>query len=135
MVRSLSRLRKPDVPPSPRPFLNRMPVVKARDRKSSQSLGKKKSNRCPLPFNGFSVFDDKGEVKQMVSRLVQDIDSDVGIKSMRKIDYSYIFSLTKQGRSQEVELYRPEIDASWGWRNGNIDDTLEKKVRDAIASL
>jgi hypothetical protein len=89
----------------------------------------------PLPFNGFGVFDDKGEVKQMVSRLVQDIDPDVGIESMRKIDYSYIFRLTKQGRTQEVELHRTEIDASWGWRNGNIDDTLENKIRDAIDKL
>ena len=89
----------------------------------------------PLPFNGFSVFDDKGEVKQMVNRLIQDIDPDVGIESMRKIDYSYIFTLTKYGRTQEVELYRPEIDASWGWRNGNIDDTVERKIRIAINTL
>ena len=89
----------------------------------------------PLPFNGFSVFDDKGEVKQMVSRLIQEIDPDVGIVSMRKIDYSYIFSLVKRGGTQEVELHRTEIDASWGWRNGNIDDTLERKIRDAIDKL
>jgi len=96
---------------------------------------KKEEKPMPLPFNGFSVFDDKGEVKQMVSHLVQDIDPDVRIESMRKIDYSYIFSLTRQGRTQEVELHRTEIDASWGWRNGNIDDTLEMKIRDAIDKL
>jgi hypothetical protein len=89
----------------------------------------------PLPFNGFSIFDDKGEVKQMVVRLLQDVAPDVGIESMRKIDYSYIFTLAKFGRSEEVELHRSEIDASWGWRNGNFDDTLVIKIRDAIDRL
>jgi len=96
---------------------------------------KKEERPMPLPFNGFSVFDDKGEVKQMVVRLLQDIAPDVGIESMRKIDYSYIFTLARFGRSQEVELHRSEIHASWGWRKGNFDDTLEIKIRDAIASL
>ncbi|MEI9477707.1 MAG: hypothetical protein WCO26_14165 [Deltaproteobacteria bacterium] len=89
----------------------------------------------PFPFNEFSVFDDKGEVKQLVNRLIQDVDPDIRIESMRKIDYSYIFTLAKQGRTQEVELNRPEIDASWRWRNGSIDETLEKKIRDAIDRL
>jgi hypothetical protein len=96
---------------------------------------KKEERPMPLPFNGFSVFDDKGEVKQMVVRLLQDIAPDVEIESMRKIDYSYVFTLAKFGRSQEVELHRSEIDASWGWRNGNFDDTLEIKIRNAIARL
>ena len=89
----------------------------------------------PLPFNRFSIFDDKGEVKQLVNRLIQDVDPEVRIETLRKIDYSYIFTLAKQGKTQEVELYRPEIEASWAWRNGNIDDTLEKKIRDAIDRL
>jgi len=86
-------------------------------------------------FNGFSIFDDKGEVKRLVGSLIQKKDPEVVIEHMRKIDFYYIFVLSKKGRSQEVELIRTEIDASWDWRNGNIDDTLQKKVLDAIAGL
>jgi hypothetical protein len=55
--------------------------------------------------------------------------------TMRKLDSSYIFTLSKQDRSGEVELIRPEIEASWDWRSGNIDNTLRKKVEKAIAEL
>ena len=89
----------------------------------------------PLPFDEFRIFDDKGEVKQLVNHVIQDIDPEIRIETLRKIDYSYIFSLSKKGRTQEVELNRPEIDASSGWRHGNIDDTLGKKIRDAIDRL
>jgi hypothetical protein len=34
-----------------------------------------------------------------------------------------------------VELTREEIDASWDWRNGNIDGVLWKKIENAIADL
>ena len=89
----------------------------------------------PLPFDGFSIFDDKREVKRLVDSLIQDADPEVSIESLRKIDYSYIFTLFKKGRTQEVQLNRPEIDASWAWRHGNIDDTLERKIRDTIDKL
>ena len=74
----------------------------------------------------------EGDEEHGVRLHAQDMKPD---GTMRKIDYSYIFSLTRQGRTQEVELHRTEIDASWGWRNGNIDDTLENKIRDAIDKL
>ena len=80
-------------------------------------------------FDGFSIFDDKGEVKRLVESIIQDKDPDVTIERMRKMDFSYIFILSKKGRSKEVELVRTEIEASWEWRKGNIDETLAKKDR------
>jgi hypothetical protein len=87
------------------------------------------------PSEGFTIFDDKGEVKRLVDSLIQRSDPQVMIDSMRKIDFSYIFTLTKGERSREVELIREEIDASWDWRNGNIDAMLWKKIENAIADL
>jgi len=74
-------------------------------------------------------------VKQMVDHVVQNLDPDVTIGNLRKIDFSYIFTLSRLGRTEEVELTRSEIDASWGWRKGNVDETLEKRIRDAIQKL
>jgi len=68
-------------------------------------------------FDGFIIFDDKGEVKRLVDSMLQGSDPQVMIDSMRKIDFSYIFTLSKGKRSREVELVRTEIDASWDWRN------------------
>jgi len=87
------------------------------------------------PADGFTIFDDKGEVKRLVDSLIQKSDPEVVIDSMRKIDFSYVFSFSKGERSGEVELIRAEIDASWDWRNGNIDSTLWKKIEIAIADL
>lgn len=87
------------------------------------------------PSEGFAIFDDKGEVKRLVDFLIRKNDPEVAIDSMRKIDFSYVFTLTKGERSREVELIREEIDASWDWRNGNIDSTLWKKIQIAIADL
>jgi hypothetical protein len=87
------------------------------------------------PLDGFAIFDDKGEVKRLVDSLIQARDPQVKIDSMRKLDYSYIFTLSKGDRSREVELIRPEIEASWDWRNGNIDCTVQQKIDHAIAKL
>jgi hypothetical protein len=87
------------------------------------------------PVDGFSIFDDKGEVKLLVDSLIRKSDPEVTIDSMRKIDFSYVFTFTKGEKSGEIELSRSEIDASWDWRNGNIDSTLWKKVQIAIADL
>jgi hypothetical protein len=38
-------------------------------------------------------------------------------------------------RRKEVELNQAEIDASWNWRNGTIDEILQKRVKNAIAEL
>ncbi len=92
----------------------------------------------PSPYNrfeGISMFDDKGEVKRLVERLIQDRDPDVVIERLRKMDFSYIFTVSKWGRMREFELVRNEIDDSWDWRNGNIDEALQKKVEDTIAEL
>jgi len=86
-------------------------------------------------LDGFAIFDDKGEVKRLVDSLIQKRDPEVTIDSMRKLDYSYIFTLSKRGRSGEVELIRPEIEDSWDWRNGNIDSALRKKIQNTIAEL
>ena len=86
-------------------------------------------------FEGVSIFDDKGEVKHLVDRIVRENDPDVVIDRMRKMDFSYIFTLSKKGRRKEVELLRSEIEASWGWRKGGIDDALQKKIEKAIAEL
>ena len=87
------------------------------------------------PFDGSAFFDDKGEVRRLVDSLVQEKDPQVTIDSMRKLDFSYIFTLSKSGSSSEIELIRPEIEASWDWRNRNIDSTLWKKIQDAIDVL
>jgi len=86
-------------------------------------------------FDGFSIFDDKGEVKRLVESLIQNKDPDVNIERLRKMDFSYIFILSKKGRSKEVELIRTEIEASWEWRKGNVDETLQKKIEDTISEL
>jgi hypothetical protein len=86
-------------------------------------------------FDGFSIFDDKGEVKRLVESIIQDKDPDVTIERMRKMDFSYIFILSKKGRSKEVELIRTEIEASWEWRKGNVDETLQKKIEDTLSEL
>jgi hypothetical protein len=86
-------------------------------------------------IDGFSIFDDKGEVKLLVDFLIQESDPQVMIESMRKIDFSYVFTFSKGEKIGEVELIRDEIDASWDWRNGNIDSTLWKKIQITIADL
>jgi hypothetical protein len=45
------------------------------------------------------------------------------------MDFSYVFILSKKDRTKEVERARDEIEASWEWRKGNIDETLKKKDR------
>jgi len=92
----------------------------------------------PSPFDrfkGITIFDDKGEVKRMAENVVQEIDPDVIIDRMRKLDFSYVFILSKKGKSKEVELERSEIEASQEWRKGNIDPTLQKKIKNTIAEL
>ena len=86
-------------------------------------------------LNGYSIFDDKGEVKRLVENLIKNKDPDVTIERLRKMDFSYVFILLKKGKSKEVELARDEIDASWNWREGRIDDTLQKKIKDTIAEF
>jgi hypothetical protein len=51
------------------------------------------------------------------------------------MDFSYVFVLSKKGKTKEVELTRTEIEASWEWRKGIIDETLQKKVENIIAEL
>ena len=92
----------------------------------------------PPQFNrldGFSIFDDKGEVKRLVESLIQNKDPDVNIERLRKMDFSYVFTLSKKGKLKEVELVRTEIEASWEWRKGNIDETLQKKIEDTLSEL
>jgi hypothetical protein len=86
-------------------------------------------------LDGFSIFDDKGEVKRLVENIIQNKDPDVNIERMRKMDFSYIFTLSKKGRVKEVELVRTEIEASWEWRKGNVDETLQKKIEDTISEF
>lgn len=86
-------------------------------------------------FDGFSIFDDKGEVKRLVESLIQERDPDVNIERMRKMDFSYIFTLSKKGRVKEIELVRTEIEASWEWRKGNVDETLQKKIKNTLSEL
>ncbi|MDO9351044.1 MAG: hypothetical protein Q7U55_07375 [Deltaproteobacteria bacterium] len=86
-------------------------------------------------FDGMSLFDDKGEVKRLVAKVVQERDPEVTIDRMRKMDFSYVFILFKRGRSKEVELTRSEIEASWDWKNGNIDETLQRKIENTLSEL
>ncbi len=86
-------------------------------------------------YEGMSIFDDKGEVKSMVDKIIQAIDPEVSIDRMRKMDFSYIFLLSKREKRKEIELSRSEIEASWRWRKGEMDETLQKKIEKAIAEL
>ncbi len=86
-------------------------------------------------FGGESIFDDKGEVKCLVDKITQALDPDVVIDRMRKLDFSYIFTLSKKGRRKEVELLRSEIEDSWAWRRGDLEETLQKKIEKTIAEL
>jgi len=86
-------------------------------------------------LNGISIFDDKGEVKRLVGSLIRDKDPDVVIERLRKMDFSYVFTLSKKGRTKEVELARDEIEASREWRKGKINETLQKKIEDILFEL
>ncbi len=86
-------------------------------------------------FEGVSIFDDKGEVKHLVAKVIQEKDPEVVIDRMRKMDFSYIFIFFKKGRRKEIELLRSEIEASWKWRKGDVDETLQKKIERTIAEL
>jgi hypothetical protein len=86
-------------------------------------------------LDGISIFDDKGEVKRLVESLLQNKDPDIAIERLRKMDFSYVFILSKKGKTKEVELARDEIEASWEWRKGNINETLRKKLEDTILEL
>ena len=86
-------------------------------------------------FEGISMFDDKGEVKRLVAGLIENKDPDVVIDHLRKMDFSYIFTLSKKGKLREVEFLRDEIDDSWDWRTGKIDETVRKKVEKTIAEF
>jgi len=86
-------------------------------------------------FDGYNIFDDKGEVKRLIESLIQNKDPDVNIERLRKLDFSYVFTLSKKGRIKEVELVRSEIEASWEWRKGNVDETLQKKIESTLFEL
>ncbi len=86
-------------------------------------------------FEEYSIFDDKGEVKRLVESLIQNKDPEVTIDRLRKFEFSYLFTLSKGWRIKEVELTRSEIEASWDWKRGNIDETLEKKIHQTIEEL
>lgn len=51
------------------------------------------------------------------------------------MDFSYVFTLSKRGKTREVELVHNEIEDSWEWRSGNIDESLEKKIEDTLSEL
>lgn len=86
-------------------------------------------------FEEYSIFDDKGEVKRLVEYLIENKDPEVTIDRLRKFEFSYLFTLSRGWRTKEVELTRSEIEASWDWKRGNIDETLEKKIYLAIDEL
>ena len=86
-------------------------------------------------LDGISIFDDKGEVKRLVESLLQHKDPDITVERLRKMDFSYVFILSKKGKVKEVELARDEIESSWEWRKGNINETLRKKIEDTLLEL
>lgn len=86
-------------------------------------------------FEGESIFDDKGEVKRLVEQVLQELDSQVTIDRMRKLDFSYIFILSKKETKKEIELKRSEIESSREWRKGTIDETLQKKIEAVVSEF
>jgi hypothetical protein len=83
-------------------------------------------------FEGISIFDDKGEVKRLVGSVLQQVDPDVSIERMRKMDFSFIFTLSKRGKTRDVEFSRSEIEDSWDWRNGKIDEAIQERLEKTI---
>jgi hypothetical protein len=46
------------------------------------------------------------------------------------MDFSYVFTLSKKGRTKRSRNWPVnEIEASWEWRKGNVDETLQKKLK------
>lgn len=86
-------------------------------------------------YGGVSIFDDKGEVKRLVENIIQQMDPEVAIERIRKIDFSYILILSKKDKLKEVELWREEIEDCHEWRKGIISETLRKKIQEAISEL
>jgi hypothetical protein len=87
------------------------------------------------PPSGYSIFDDKGEVKQLVEALIRETTPEIVIERIRKIDFAYIFILSKGLKTIELELTRSEIDASWGWRSGNVDEALRWRIQNAMTQI
>ncbi len=85
-------------------------------------------------FEGVSIFDDKGEVKRLVEQVLREVDPEATIDRMRKMDFSYIFVLSKKGKRGEVELSRSDIESSWEWRKGVIQETLVRKIQKALST-
>jgi hypothetical protein len=70
------------------------------------------------PPSGYSIFDDKGEVKQLVEALTRETTPEIVIERIRKIDFASIFILSKGLKTIELELTRSEIDAQLGMAVG-----------------
>ncbi len=86
-------------------------------------------------YGRMSIFDDKGEVKRLVENIINEIDSEVSVERIRKMDFSYVLTLSKKDKLSEIELWRNEIEDSHEWRKGIISETLRKKIREAISKL
>ena len=87
----------------------------------------------PIRFKGnHSIFDDRGEVRALVNSLAQRIDPQITVEAVRKLDFSYVLSLSRKDKTQELDITREEIDSSWGWRSGSIDAGLIRKIEEAI---
>ncbi len=52
-------------------------------------------------FDGYSIFDDKGEVKRLVESLVQVKDPYVNIDRLRKMDFFCVFTLSRKVRQKK----------------------------------
>ncbi len=87
------------------------------------------------PVDGISLFDDKGEVKRLVAQILEEMDPEVKIEGMRKMDFSYVFLLSKKEKKKEVELLRSEIEASREWRKGNIEESLLQKIQRSLSEI
>ena len=86
-------------------------------------------------LDGFSIFDDKGEVKRLVGSIIQNKDSQCQYRKYEKNGFFLRLHPHKKGRVKEVELARTEIEASWEWRKGNVDETLQKKIEDTLSEF
>ena len=86
-------------------------------------------------YGKISIFDDKGDVKRLIGALIHRGNPGVVIYRMRKFEYSYLFTLTRGARSEELEISREEIDASCRWRKGVVSSSLQKKVKTALSRL
>lgn len=78
-------------------------------------------------LNGISIFDDKGEVKRLVESLIQDKDPDVAIERLRKMDFSYVFTLFKKAGRKKWSWHEMKLKPVGSGEKGISTESSRKR--------